>query len=171
MHLRSTALSRSQAAPLKTRATPGRDSRGYRRPVFDPTDGTLRTYEMHAGRYAAASPQVVSVEVAALLNAVDAKLPEGSSVLEVGTGPGLEAAYLEDRAHIVDRTDATAAFVRRLREQGHEARLLDVRDGDLGGTYGVILANAVLVHLDWVQMGRALAALLAATRPGGLLAP
>jgi hypothetical protein len=71
---------------------------------------------------------------------------------------------------VVDRTDAAPAFVRRLREQGHGARLLDVRHGDLGGPHDAILANAVLLHLDRQAAALALAACRDAVRPGGLLA-
>jgi len=59
--------------------------------------------------------------VARLLDAVITRLRPRSHVLEVGTGPGREAAYLEERGMQVDRTDATAAFVERLRVHGHEA--------------------------------------------------
>lgn len=100
--------------------------------MLDPTDATLRVYEERADRYAAASAREVSAEVAVLLDALLAKLARDSRVLELGTGPGREAAYLEERGVGVDRTDATSAFVERLRLQGREARLLDVRHGDLG---------------------------------------
>lgn len=105
-----------------------------------------------------------------LLNAVDAQLHPGSCVVEVGTGPGREAAYLEEHRLRVDRTDATAAFVERLREHGYDARLLDVRDGDLRGPYDAVLANAVPLHLGRAQTRLALTACLQAVRPGGLLA-
>lgn len=134
------------------------------------TDETLRAYEQRADRYFDASAPAVSAEVAGLLDAVVARLRPGSHVLEVGTGPGREAAYLEERGLHVDRTDATAAFVERLRANGHDARLLDVRDGNLGGPYDAVLANAVLLHLDRAQARLAVEACRQAVRPGGLFA-
>ena len=134
------------------------------------TDETLRAYEQRADRYFDASAPAVSAEVAGLLDAVVARLRPGSHVLEVGTGPGREAAYLEERGLHVDRTDATAAFVERLRANGHDARLLDVRDGNLGGPYDAVLANAVLLHLDRAQARLAVEACRRAVRPGGLFA-
>jgi protein-L-isoaspartate O-methyltransferase len=136
----------------------------------DPTDATLRVYEQRADLYAASSPQAVGTELARLLDAMVARLPADSRLLEIGTGPGVEATYLEQRGVLVDRTDATRAFVDRLREQGHAARVLDVRDGDLGGPYDAVLAHAVLLHLDRAAEARALAACFIATRSGGLLA-
>jgi len=138
--------------------------------VRNATDETLRAYEQRADRYFDASAPAVSAEVAGLLDAVVARLRPGSHVLEVGTGPGREAAYLEERGLHVDRTDATAAFVERLRANGHDARLLDVRDGNLGGPYDAVLANAVLLHLDRTQARLAVEACRQAVRPGGLFA-
>lgn len=138
--------------------------------MLDPTDATLRAYEQEAERYAAAFAPGVSPNVAALLDAMVGRLSVGSRVLELGSGPGLEAVYLEDRGLVVDRTDATDAFVQRLRAQGHEARLLDVRIDDFGGPYDAVLANAVLLHLDRAQARLALARCLDAVRGGGLLA-
>jgi SAM-dependent methyltransferase len=138
--------------------------------MVDPTDATLRAYEQHADQYVAASAPEVSPDVAALLDTLVARLARGSRVLEIGSGPGLEAAYLEERGLVVDRTDAADAFVQRLRAQGHDARLLDVRDGDLGGPYEAVLANAVLLHLNRAQARRALGRCLDAVPRGGLLA-
>ena len=138
--------------------------------MLDPTDETLRVYEQRADCYSTASAPTVRADVASLLDAVLARLRLGSWVLEVGSGPGREAAYLEENGLVVDRTDATVAFVERLRARGHNARPLDVRDGDLGGPYDAVLANAVLLHLDRTQARLALDACLRAVRPGGFLA-
>ena len=127
-----------------------------------PTDETLAAYQDGVPDYLAASPAVSPV--GALLDALVARLPPGARVLEVGSGPGLEADALEARGLRVDRTDATPAFVDRLRAQGHEARVLDVRTGDLGGPWDAVLANAVLLHLDRADAERALTAMAAAAR-------
>lgn len=70
------------------------------------------------------------------------------TVLELGSGPGWDATYLETRGPRVIRTDAVSAFVEPLRSDGHEARLLDVRVDDFGGPYDAVLADAVLLHLS-----------------------
>jgi trans-aconitate methyltransferase len=130
---------------------------------------TLATYEAGVERYLAASPTAVAAAVAELLDALVEHVPRGR-VLELGSGPGREAEYLEQRGLTVDRTDATLAFVERLRRAGHEARLLDVRSGALGGPYDALLANAVLLHVARDEMELALRACHAATRAGGMLA-
>ena len=60
----------------------------------DPTEATLRTYEAHADRYTAdrhATESAFSADVLTLLEALVGRLPAGARVLEIGTGPGMEA--------------------------------------------------------------------------------
>ena len=93
----------------------------------------------------------------------------GGRVLELGSGPGWDASYLETRGVHVDRSDVTRAFVDRLRARGHAARILDARDDDYGGPYDAVLAAAVLLHLSRPQFEQALCTARRATRPGGVL--
>lgn len=78
-----------------------------------------------------------------LLDAV----PAGGTVLEVGSGPGRDADFLE--AH------------------GVEVRRADVADDDLGGPYDAVLALAVLQHLDRALMPDLLGRVAGALKPGG----
>ena len=144
--------------------------RRYRWTMVTPNDLTLDVYQDAVDVYCASSPAVVAASVAALLESVVARVPPNGRGMEVGSGPGLEAQYLEERGLNVDRTDATPAFVTRLREQGHSARLLDLREDNLGGPYDAIVANAVLLHLERAQAEKALASGRASTHPGGMLA-
>ncbi len=132
-------------------------------------DVTLQTYEAAAHRYreqtAAASAAIV-----AWLAALAERAGAGARVLELGSGPGHDAALLERHGLHVDRTDATAAFVAMLRADGHAARLLDARRDDFGGPYDVVLADAVLLHLSRSECAHALRRARAAVRDGGLLA-
>ena len=52
---------------------------------------------------------------------------------------------------------------------GHPARVLDVLNGDFGGPYDAVYANAVLLHVPRARFVDVLASIAAATRPGGLL--
>lgn len=134
----------------------------------DPTDVTIASYDANVDRYVATAPGQVTDQVAALLRELAARVP-GGRVLELGSGPGREADYLEQLGVHVDRTDATAAFVDALRARGHDARLLDAR-GDLGGPYDAIFANAVLLHLDRDDLETVARSCYDAVRPGGLIA-
>jgi len=134
----------------------------------DDNAATLRTYERAAQLYRERSARTALDD--GLVELVTAHAPAGARVLEIGSGPGFDAAVLEHRGFSVRRTDATAAFVEMLRAQGHQADLLDIRTDDVGGPYDVVFAQAVLLHIDRVELAGVLARLAAAVRPGGLLA-
>jgi len=109
-------------------------------------DVTLASYEAAAGAYLQQSPPP-GLRVQAYLDQI-AELVGAGTVLELGSGPGWDAVYLESRGSRVVRTDAVNAFVDLLLAAGHPARLLDVRVDDFGGPYDAVMANAVLLHLS-----------------------
>lgn len=133
-----------------------------------PGDVTLGTYQAAAALYcqhsAPPSPPLLDY-----LDDVAERVGRGR-VLEMGSGPGHDADYLESHGLQVVRTDATAAFVEMLRGAGHDARVLDVRVDDLGGPYDAVMANAVLLHLTRPEFVEVLRRARGAVRDGGLLA-
>jgi SAM-dependent methyltransferase len=131
-------------------------------------DVTLATYEAAASLYRDGQPVVLPV-FAAFLDQV-AELVGAGTALELGSGPGRDAAYLEARGVRVTRSDATAAFVELMRADGHEARRLDVRTDNLGGSYDAVLAMAMLLHLTRPEFTDLLRRARAAVVLGGLLA-
>jgi SAM-dependent methyltransferase len=137
--------------------------------VTSPTDRTLAAYQDGVDAYLTGSPVGIAEPVVVLLDEVIARVP-GGDVLELGSGPGREAQYLEAHGLRVHRTDATPAFVEQLRKAGHRAQILDVRCDDFGGPFDAVLANAVLLHLDRDDLSHALLACHRATRPDGVLA-
>jgi SAM-dependent methyltransferase len=136
--------------------------------MTDPVDATLAAYQDGAARYVAARYRRGG-ELSAFLGRL-ASLAAGGEILEIGSGPGWDAEYLETRGVRVTRTDATPAFIEIMRAAGHDARLLDVRSDPLGGPYQAVLANAVLLHLSRPEFGDALRRMGRAVVPGGLLA-
>jgi SAM-dependent methyltransferase len=136
--------------------------------VDEPNDVTIASYDVSVARYVEASPTEVAPQVAVLLDELAVSIP-GGHVLELGSGPGREADYLERLGLRVDRTDATPGFVDALTRAGHEARVLDAREEDFGGPYDAILANAVLLHIERDQLESVLRSCHAATREGGQL--
>jgi SAM-dependent methyltransferase len=136
--------------------------------MTDPDDATLAAYESRVQEYLRGTSWPAQ-ELLAFLDQFTSLAGEGP-VLEIGSGPGLDADYLEGRGVRVIRTDATPAFVSLLRDAGHDARLLDARTDPLGGPYQGILANAVLLHLSRDQFEDLLRRARAAIVPGGVLA-
>jgi SAM-dependent methyltransferase len=135
--------------------------------MADPVDATLAAYQSRAQQYLRSTPALPR----SLTSYLDrfAGLARPGPVLEVGSGPGRDAAYLEARGVRVLRTDATPAFVDLLRAAGHDARLLDVRADPLGGPYRGILANAVLLHLGREQFADVLCRARRAVDASGVL--
>lgn len=133
----------------------------------DPCDITLRSYSAATDRYIART--TASGAICRYLDRL-ADLVGRGHILELGSGPGWDADYLEGRGVRVTRTDASAAFVDRLRHLGHCARMLDARWDEFGGPYDGLLANAVLLHLSPEQFQDVLDRAWRAVRPGGLLA-
>lgn len=131
-------------------------------------DLTLESYQAAADVYRDQTPPP-GPAVAGFLDELARRVGTGS-VLEMGSGPGADAAYLEARGPKVLRTDAAPAFVEMLRADGHQAQVLDVRVGDLGGPYAGVLANAVLLHLTPEEAADVLTRTRSAVVDGGVLA-
>lgn len=133
-----------------------------------PSDVTLATYEAAAQRYHEQSPAPTPA-VTAYLDRFAGMVGTGT-VLELGSGPGRDATYLEGRGPYVVRTDAAAAFVVMMRADGYQARQLDVRVDELGGPYDGVLADAVLLHLTREQFADVLRRARLAVIDQGVLA-
>ncbi|MBO0812349.1 MAG: NUDIX domain-containing protein, partial [Microlunatus sp.] len=134
-----------------------------------PSEVTRNSYQAAADRYAEQTHPVSADTRAPFLDRVAELLP-GGRLLEVGSGPGWDADYLEQRGLSVQRSDITPAFVDMIRAAGHDARVLDVRTGDLGGGWDAVLADAVLLHLNRTEFAAVAGRVAAAVRPGGLFA-
>ena len=136
---------------------------------LDPHLTTLASYQDNVDRYLATLAAQPTPATARHLADFAELLTPGSLVLEVGSGPGRDALELEARGLLVRRTDATPAFVDRLRRQGHPADLLDVLTDQLGGPYAGIWAAAVLLHLSRPQLAEVLSRFRAAVPANGVL--
>ncbi len=130
-------------------------------------DMTRASYVAATDRYVRESARPGTPVLAFLDEFAD--LVNTGTVLELGSGPGWDATYLETRGLRVIRTDVAGPFVELLRSAGHVARILDIRTDYLGGPYDAILANAVLLHLSRDQFFNCLRRARNAVRSGGLL--
>lgn len=130
------------------------------------TDRTLDASEHAADR----SAERTDGHRAGLVDDLLGLVAPGARVLELGSGPGRDALALESGGLHVDRTDGARSFVERLREDGHVARVLDVRTGVFGSGYDAVFANAVLLHLRREELPGVLRRAFVAVVPGGVLA-
>ncbi len=136
----------------------------------DPGDITIAAYQAAAQEYLDRGPTTSLPAYDAFLVCFAEAVGPGGHVLELGSGPGLDATKLESLGIHVERSDATPAFLDLLRAAGHEARQLDLRTDDLDGPYDGVFANAVLLHLTRPTFEEVLARIRLAVRDGGLLA-
>ncbi|SFP95140.1 Methyltransferase domain-containing protein [Variovorax sp. PDC80] len=137
-------------------------------PVLDSMQRTLQSYEASARDYDAIVADHPPPEIEDALRRMVACMPAGGSVLEVGSGTGRDADFVESLGVIVRRTDATQAFLDLQAERGRQGALLNVVTDPLGGPYDAILAMAVLIHVDRAQIAPVLRKVFDALAPGGV---
>jgi SAM-dependent methyltransferase len=136
--------------------------------MTDYNSRTVRSYESIARSYAhsvAPDPQEAGGPA---LRALAELLPRGANVLEVGSGPGWDADFLETQGVTVRRTDVTQAFLDFQTERGKQADALDILVDEFGGPYDAVMALCVLQHVDRDATDVVLEKVARALHPGGL---
>lgn len=137
--------------------------------AHDNNGRTVAAYENYARRYAAVvSPQPSESGASALRRLADA-LPAGGRVLEIGSGPGWDADFLEGLGVRVHRTDVTAAFRDFQTERGRRVDAFNVLTDEIAETYDGILMLCVLQHFERTELDGVLRNLFNALRGGGAL--
>ena len=127
---------------------------------------TIESYEGYADRYAMIRRGSDEREKAALRQ-VASIAGLGGQVLEIGSGPGYDADYLETLGVKVRRTDAARRFLELQAARGKAGDRLDVITDPLGGPYDAIVAHYVLFHVPRDHIDRVLAKIAKALRPRG----
>lgn len=130
----------------------------------------LHAFDRHAPGYVAGwgSHPLAAVLRARVVSRCIETFPEGSSVLDIGCGPGLDARILGALGYRVTGVDASAGMVAEARGAGVDAHLLPAeRVGELSGTFDGALSN--FGALNCVDLDRTLAGLHGRLRPGAAL--
>lgn len=140
----------------------------------DDIDKLRESYGRMAGAYADAFGEELRHKPLdrALLDLVVAQRPPGSTVADVGCGPGHVTGYLAQRGAGVVGVDISPGMVElaRARHPGldfQEASLLDLRVPD--GSWGAIVALYSIIHLPDAALLPALRECSRALVDGGLL--
>jgi SAM-dependent methyltransferase len=135
---------------------------------------TVESYDASAAAYRDGWPAVPE-RVRVAREEFVTLVPPAARVLEIGSGPGRDAQALEAAGLSVRRTDITPGFVELMRDEGHDADVLDPLTDDLddpvrpGTAYDAVWANASLLHVARADLPVVLGRLADATVPGGLL--
>jgi SAM-dependent methyltransferase len=130
---------------------------------------TVEGYERCARDYAAEVDSTPSPTGAAALRQLVAAVAPGKRVLEIGSGPGWDADFLETLGIDVHRTDVTSAFCDFQAERGKRCDALDLLVDPIAGRYDGIAMLAVLQHFERTQLDAVLRKLAQALGAGGPL--
>lgn len=127
---------------------------------------TLRIYDAEAETYAKLTANTGGhVDLTTFIES----LPQGARVLDLGCGPGLNAAVMAQAGLVVEATDASGEMVRLANAQkGVTARLetFDALDADTA--YDGVFANFSLLHAERSQVPTHIAQIARALKTGGL---
>lgn len=132
-------------------------------------DRTVAAYENYARRYAANVSRQPSESGASALRRLADMLPSGGRVLDIGSGPGWDADFLEGLGVRVHRTDVTKSFRDFQAERGLQVDPLDVLTEEIAETYDGILMLCVLQHFERTELDGVLHKLVNALRDDGAM--
>lgn len=132
------------------------------------TSQTIQSYEDYADRYAANVSKTPSNLDRIALKCLAQRVGPGGRVLEIGSGPGYEADFMETLGLDVKRTDATKRFLEIQAARGKQGDLLDIITDEFGGPYDAVVGMCVLIHVPREHIDSVLAKITNALRPGGL---
>lgn len=132
-----------------------------------PASTTIASYEAYADRYTALVPEVSNPFDQDAFRRVAEIAGPGGRVLEIGSGPGWDADFIETLGLTVRRTDATQRFLDIQAQRGKPGELLDVITDPVGGPYDAVVAMCVLIHVPRQEIDQVLGKLSASLRPGG----
>jgi SAM-dependent methyltransferase len=127
---------------------------------------TLGVYAAEAARYAGLTPTRREKDS---LDSFLARLPEGAHVLDLGCGPGHQAARMQAAGFRVTAWDACAEFVAATRKKGLPAEQRSFDDLQATALFEAVWASFSLLHAPRADLGSHLAAIARAVRPGGWL--
>jgi SAM-dependent methyltransferase len=133
---------------------------------------TQSAYEQIAEDYACSTRGTPGGVHAALLRELALSVRPGGTILDIGSGPGWDADFLEDCGAEVRRTDATAAFCEFQTARGKHAEVVDVITDDLSTAkhraYDGAVALCVFLHVERRDIDAVMQKVAASLRPGAL---
>ncbi len=117
---------------------------------------TLDAYENGLDGYINNTFSVASGFMNEHLERALSKIKKDADILEIGSGPGRDANYIETLSYKILRTDAATSFVEYLKSQGKEVLQYDAIAGGLHKQFDLIFATAVFLHFTEAQFVQAL---------------
>lgn len=132
---------------------------------------TLASYERIAHSYAESTRGTPDGELAVMMRQMIDSRPHAGAILELGSGPGWDADFIESLGAEVRRTDATKAFCDFQVSRGRVAERLDAITDSFTDVrwphYDGAMAMYVLQHIERKDTPLVLEKVAAALTPGG----
>jgi len=138
--------------------------------MSDENSRTIDSYESRFNEYVAATTSTVQGPMKQWLDDAVKELPLDAKILEIGSGFGRDAQYLQSQGYAVECTDATKSFITILEARGFDAHELNVITDKIPGMYDLVLANAVLLHFTNDEVMGVLKKIYDALNPSGKFA-
>jgi len=130
---------------------------------------TLETYDRAVASYVENTPQTVLGGNKKWLDALFSNVPYDAAILEIGSGAGRDADYIEGLGYDVERTDGSEGFVSYLKSKGKSARKLNMLTDEIeSNSYDVMFANGVLLHFNEHEIEQALKKIHSGLREAGI---
>ncbi len=133
-----------------------------------PNQDTIKSYEnTHQDYTDSRSPE----QSAQYLKWVIDELAElkNPQILEIGTGTGYDADYLDRLGYNITRSDAVEGFINQNQARGKSVVKLDVINDRIEKEYDLIFAINVLQHMDQEDFKKSIQNLNAGLKSGGRL--
>lgn len=132
-----------------------------------PNQKTIKSYESHVQEYIDDVPTEVPEPIKKMFARALSSFPVSARVLEIGSGHGRDASYLQSMGYHVDCTDAVQGFVDVMRQKGLSARRLNIITDPINGKYDVVIAIGVLLHFTREEVRTVLQKIVRALNPQG----
>ena len=131
---------------------------------------TLQSYENNIEAYVDGTVNSVSGDLKKWLDESIKNIPLNARILELGSGFGRDAFYLQSQGYKVECSDAAKGFVELLIKNGLDTRVLNILEDDINLKYDLIFANAVLLHFDPEEVKKVLEKILKSLNTAGRFA-
>ena len=139
----------------------------------NPSDKTIETYRQNFDKYVERTPAEPSGEFKEWMNSFVSHIPQGGTILEIGSASGRDARYFVQKGYKVVCTDIIPQALQKLSDEGFETAEFDFRNepkAEWTEKFDGFFANAVLLHAPPEVFENALKNLAAVLKENGVAA-
>lgn len=115
----------------------------------NPSDKTIETYRQNFDKYVERTPAEPSGEFKEWMDSFVSHIPQGGTILEIGSASGRDARYFAEKGYKVVCTDIIPQALQKLSDEGFETVEFDFRNqpkAEWTEKFDGFFANAVLLH-------------------------